>query len=420
MHLQRLISVVSLGLALALACSVPVFAERDFRDYPVGRDDGINWDYPQPSRVVSIGDLHADPVALVSILLFEHLIDEQGDWIGGDAHLVVLGDILHRGPNSRFCLDLLRRLTRQARAVKGRVHVLNGHHEMMVTQGDFFRYSALSDEQAYSDFALPADPARLAENLENFRIHRSLVYAFVSRREVRERVEVMELVRRKQGYHRAMTQIDSPYAQDLRSRNTILKIGKTLYVHAGLHKWLLYAPDDHIGRINTLARERFRRWQEYNSGLSKNKPDPSNWMEEPGGEGPLWTRAMGTRLFPEWMLREVLVTNDAVRVVHGHNVTESKRIEKRWGGLAYGIDTGCSSYYSGKLSSLTIFADDSVLPHDGDTIPRSTEAAELVTRLQSEFDRMKGPATSGYEVPMGWCLRQVKRIGDRLLGAGGP
>jgi hypothetical protein len=87
-------------------------------------------------RVVAIGDLEGAYEKYLDMLRTAGLIDDRGDWIGGRAHLVQLGDVPDRGPNSRAIMDHLMRLERQAQRAGGRVHALIGNHEAMNVEGD--------------------------------------------------------------------------------------------------------------------------------------------------------------------------------------------------------------------------------------------------------------------------------------------
>ena len=87
-------------------------------------------------RVVAIGDVHGAYAELVSILQAAQVIDAQSRWIGGTTHLVSLGDLLDRGPQSLKAMDLLMRLQEEARSSGGYVHVLLGNHEVMNLTGD--------------------------------------------------------------------------------------------------------------------------------------------------------------------------------------------------------------------------------------------------------------------------------------------
>jgi len=104
-------------------------------------------------RVVAIGDIHGEHDGFVSILKETGLVDERGDWSGGDAVLVQTGDFTDRGVAVREVMDLLRRLQKQAKAAGGRVVVLLGNHEVMNLL-DSFRdfnpaaYAAFSDERS--------------------------------------------------------------------------------------------------------------------------------------------------------------------------------------------------------------------------------------------------------------------------------
>ena len=69
------------------------------------------WQYDGVSRVVAIADIHGAYDAAVSAMQAADVIDESLAWQAGDAHLVIVGDILDRGPDSRDVMDLLMRPT---------------------------------------------------------------------------------------------------------------------------------------------------------------------------------------------------------------------------------------------------------------------------------------------------------------------
>lgn len=71
-------------------------------------------------RTIAIGDIHGCDVAL-DVLLRE-LAPRPDDLI------VVLGDVIDRGPNSRACIERLLELRRACRFV----HLLGNHEEMML------------------------------------------------------------------------------------------------------------------------------------------------------------------------------------------------------------------------------------------------------------------------------------------------
>ena len=91
-------------------------------------------------RVVAIGDIHGDIQKFLDCLLIAGLIFQDDDgirWVGGDATVVQLGDILDRGDAEISTILLLRELDKQARQDGGAVYMLNGNHESLNVAGDF-------------------------------------------------------------------------------------------------------------------------------------------------------------------------------------------------------------------------------------------------------------------------------------------
>lgn len=89
-----------------------------------------------PRRTVVLGDLHADLVALRTILTRAGLIDGDS-WRGGRTILVQLGDVVDRGPQSLDTYDYLADLQTRARKGRGEVIRLLGNHEVALVEGDF-------------------------------------------------------------------------------------------------------------------------------------------------------------------------------------------------------------------------------------------------------------------------------------------
>ena len=106
-------------LALLLACSLPV--------------TGIasQWQFSGVERIVAVSDIHGAYQPMVATLRNAGVLDADLGWAGGATHLVIVGDILDRGPDSRDAMDLLMQLEGEAEAAGGKVHVLLGNHEVM-------------------------------------------------------------------------------------------------------------------------------------------------------------------------------------------------------------------------------------------------------------------------------------------------
>ena len=100
------------------------------------RADGSGCRFTGIDRIVAIGDIHGAYDRFVEILTASGLVDKQQRWIGGRTHLVQLGDVVDRGPDSAKALDLLKRLEKDAARAGGAVHPLLGNHEVMRVLGD--------------------------------------------------------------------------------------------------------------------------------------------------------------------------------------------------------------------------------------------------------------------------------------------
>jgi hypothetical protein len=75
-------------------------------------------------HIIAIGDVHGEYDRFVSILRTAQLINKKNAWSGGKTHLVMVGDLIDRGPASAKVMDLLMKLEPQARRAGGYVHVL--------------------------------------------------------------------------------------------------------------------------------------------------------------------------------------------------------------------------------------------------------------------------------------------------------
>lgn len=89
-------------------------------------------DLPDPSRferLWALSDVHGMAGEVRRLLRAAGLVDARGDWSGGKALLLVVGDTLDKGPDSVGVLDLWRRLASQAPEAGGAVVHLLGNHE---------------------------------------------------------------------------------------------------------------------------------------------------------------------------------------------------------------------------------------------------------------------------------------------------
>ncbi len=175
------------------------------------------------TRVVVIGDLHADLGAARDAFHLAGGIDEEGSWIGGDLIIVQLGDMIGRSYEDREVLDFIFRVREEARQAAGDVIPLLGNHEVFAAQ---LRYDYV-DEDAYLAFGgipgLDLDNDRLAELPEEARARGAALMP------------------------------GGPYARKLAEFPAVLRLGETVFVHGGVTPyWAEYG----IDRIN----EEVGRW----------------------------------------------------------------------------------------------------------------------------------------------------------------
>ncbi len=86
-----------------------------------------------------VGDVHGALQSLRTLLQRARLADFEDNWLGDGATLVLLGDLMDRGPDGLGVLRLVQRLEAQAQAAGGQVVSLMGNHEVMMLAALRFR-----------------------------------------------------------------------------------------------------------------------------------------------------------------------------------------------------------------------------------------------------------------------------------------
>ncbi len=302
--------------------------------------DGVVWKFePLEDGLIVIGDLHGDFQALLSILISRGVITPDGEWalkkkivnhvetvVGKKLHLAITGDFVHRGPDSRLIIDFLIYLQGEALRYGSHVHVLPGNHELQVLLTKNMDAS-LEELASYVD---------LAQDF-NFYHHYD------------DEVSYKDL-----GIYDAFRG-NTKYAEWLNGLNTIVQIGDTLLVHAGVKKWLLDHPPD---RINATIRT----WVRHLQGLESTQPDhQTSWILGNYGskfglahsDGPLQTRDLSKQLVPKADVEDICRAYGLARIVVGHEIDVNK-VRVLYGGLVYAIDTGMTRKFKGQISSLQV------------------------------------------------------------------
>ncbi len=314
---KRDVNFCRLLLIWLAASSLPWHAYAADETYKMLPDDGVQWKFAQPSRVVAIGDIHGDPDALLAILVEMNLIGPDGKWVGGDAHLVFTGDLVGRGADSSTVYRIVLSLAEQAKASGGMVHALVGNHDYMVQEGDM-RYIPLADAATYKEMKKNKTEMDLTKGNFPFmkREQRAVVAAHTG---------------------------ETPLGRWNSPRNAIIQIGDVMYVHGGFERWMMGADP---GRVNATLRG----WVDFLHNAGGYPGNDYLWVH--GEKGPLWTRELNDGKFPNSTFAKILRDNGATKAVVAHNPTRSREIETRYGGKLLRIDTGISQYYGGKLSAV--------------------------------------------------------------------
>lgn len=338
------------------------------------------WD--DVGRVVAISDVHGAFDAMVATLTNAGVIDSDRDWAAGDTHLVITGDLLDRGADSRKVMDLVLRLEEQARATGGRVHQLLGNHEVMNLVGDL-RYVAPEE------FAAFADEETAEERERWFRAY------FIENTDQLEEPDEAALRAafdrdRPPGFyaHRRAFSTDGQYGQWLMQKPLLVVINGTAFVHGGLSPIVSEVglealnrnlQSDVVAYMRQLAvldeaglldpAVNFYRQPQRAEAMLANlatSEEVTHALQElirlndsqiHGGESPLWYRGtVGcSALIESDKIAAALDAIGAERVVIGHTPTLTRQVLHRLDGRVIEIDTGMlSTAYGGVGNALVI------------------------------------------------------------------
>ena len=310
-------------------------------------------------RIVAVGDLHGDYPAWIAIARDAGLIDSKNRWTGGRTILVQTGDIVDRGPDSLKIIKHLRKLEKEAARAGGRVIVMVGNHEAMNVTGDL-RYVDPGEYAAFVNqhSAALRDTAWQA-NGKIFIANYKRKFPQMSDKEIRAAwfaSTPLGLLEHQSAW--APTGELGRWAIGLPA---VVKLGDTLFVHAGLSAPYAGLPIDEINRRVSAA-------------LAARETAMSSIINDP--LGPLWYRGLITRgaAFEQEVaaaavaagapapvarpsieaeLDMVLKAYGARRLVIGHTPNVGG-IAISHGGKLVRIDTGISRFYRGQLNWLEI------------------------------------------------------------------
>ncbi|WP_199610084.1 metallophosphoesterase [Flocculibacter collagenilyticus] len=249
--------------------------------------------YQGVTHIAAISDIHGQHDIFLNILKNNKVINQQHQWIYGDGHLVITGDIFDRGPQVLDSLWFVFNLEQQAKAAGGKVHFLLGNHEYMVLRGRL-------------DYLHP-------------------------------------------NYHQTATLLNTDYkalfneqtvlGRWLRSKATVIKINDTVFLHGGISTKLLSSQLD-LHDINQHFRASI--------GLSKTavKQHPI-YSQLHASSGPIWYRGYFDAGLTNTVVDQILSILKASRIVVGH--TSGEEIKQLNDGRIFAVDTSIKNGEDGEI-----------------------------------------------------------------------
>ncbi len=305
-------------------------------------------------RIVVIGDLEGAYEKYLDMLRTAGLIDARGNWIGGRAHLVQLGDIPDRGPNSRAIMDHLMRLERQAQRAGGRVHALIGNHEAMNIQGDL-RYVHAGE---YAAFAT-RNSARVRDQfyqryIDQVRASPPAGGLPVIDEAFRQRFDTehpLGWVEHRQGWAPS-----GPYGRWVAGHNSVIRINDTLFLHAGIGP--AFAAADRAALNRAVQAALNGQPAEGYADIVTNE------------EGPLWYRgfAQNDEAIETPNLEAVLARQGVRRIVIGHTKL-APLVMPRFGGRVLVADIAVPRGHADPHAFVIIEGEQVTAVHRGQRVP---------------------------------------------------
>jgi hypothetical protein len=334
-------------------------------------------------RIVAISDPHGAYSSMEQTLANAGVIDADGNWSGGTTHLVITGDLLDRGAESRMIMDLVMRLESQAPQSGGMVLLTLGNHEVMNLVGDL-RYVASAEYAAFAEEESAEERERWYQIFLSVRRAQSLTE--VDEDELRQEFERD----RPPGFygHRHAFSSEGKYGRWLMQKPLMVVVNDSAFVHGGLPP---IVGEMGLDRLNDELRAQVNDYIAalevlYDAGLI----DPAVNFYEHGNiadgiatdasldsdllaaldnvarlneavvhdtSGPLWYRgSVGCSALAEGdVIAASLNAIGASRVVIGHTPTVTRKVLERMNGRVVEIDTGIlSSVYKGSGHALII------------------------------------------------------------------
>jgi len=321
--------IFGLLLCTVLGCQALWASPRKIDDY--------HWD--QVDRIVAIGDLHGDYGSYLKVLEGAGIINARGQWIGGETHLVQLGDIPDRGDDSVKIIAHLKKLVAEAPKKGGMVHTLLGNHEAMNTLGDL-RYVSAGDFAALAGRDSKQLRDRYYENvLADIKAREPERFASLPDdfRETWNASHPLGWVEHQRGWNPKWNPKGEYYEWALQDKVAI-QINDLVFLHGGISG--AYCQNS-LASLTEKAR----------AALSQSDPAAPSVITD--DNGPLWYRGLAgvePVAAPE-TVQAILEHLGARHIVIAHTPTHGA-IWPRYSGQVIQVDTGMSAVYGGHVAWL--------------------------------------------------------------------
>jgi len=360
---------------------------------PLSLAHADEWHFSDVERIVAVSDIHGAYNALVATWQESGVVDDSLAWSGGKTHLVITGDLLDRGPESRRVMDLIMRLEGEATHAGGQVHQLLGNHEVMNLIGDL-RYVSMPEYAAFSY----EESAQEREHW--YQQYRGSQPADTDELTVRSEFDE----KAPPGFfgHRRAFRNDGTYGKWLLQKPLMVVVNNTAFVHGGVPPYVadhglagvngalktdllnflaarsaledadILSPIDRFRELPSILAEKMEAGQLDDAFMTaaqvvvEHRNSPINTAV-----GPLWYRGSSTcnGLIEGDGLNAALTRIGATRAAIGHTTTITRRVQQRMNGRILEINTGIlESVYKGSGYALIIEDDAlSVVSENGET-----------------------------------------------------
>ena len=235
--------------------------------------------YPStPSKFLTVSDFDGHIEGFTMLLRGEGIIDQNFNWIYGDGHLIISGDLFDRGFHITECMWLLYKLESEAEAAGGKVHLIIGNHEMF----------NLTDDWRYVEVKYFNDAHLMGKRMSE------------------------------------LYDADTELGRWLRSKNIIEKVGHYAFTHGGV--------SPQVSALNLT----YDQMNDYGRAVMNGAACVGACATVTGSNGVYWYRGMADEDLTQLQVDDIVTGIDAERIIIGH--TKDNSVRSLYDGRVLAID----------------------------------------------------------------------------------